>query len=123
MDNYKNKIINESLRGLLLQTDDKQKFIKMMEIMPMVDIKGFIIFNLPGGSMPTNVNSFFDYVEIDEDKRIVFSRYSTIKDCDHDFELCIPENDIKSVTPYDNDGVPTVDVDLGATTIAISFFI
>ena len=113
----------ESFRQLLLHTDDVEKFVKMMEIMPMIDLYGFIIFNIDDAVPATMVNGVFDKAEIDENRTIIFSRKSSIAGLDHDFEVCIPENEIISVGPYEEEGEPTLDVEVGNTIISITFLV
>lgn len=114
----------ESFRQLLLHTDDVEKFVKMMELMPMIDLYGFIIFNIDEDAVPaTIISGVFDSVEIDERRMITFSRESSIAGLDNDFEVCIPESEIISVTPYEKEGEPTLDVEVGNTIISITFLV
>lgn len=122
-DEQERKEMIETFRQLLLHTDDVEKFVKMMELMPMIELYGFIIFNIDDAVPATMVNGVFDSVEIDESRTIILSRESSIAGLDHDFEVCIPESEIISVTPYEKEGEPTLDVEVGNTIISITFFV
>lgn len=122
-DEQERKELIERFRQLLLHTDDVEKFVKMMKLMPMIDLYGFIIFNIDDAVPATMVNGVFESVEIDERRTITFSRESSIAGLDHDFEVCIPESEIINVTPYEKEGEPTLDVEVGNTIISITFFV
>lgn len=122
-DEQERKELIERFRQLLLHTDDVEKFVKMTELMPIIDLYGFIIFNIDDAVPATMVNGVFESVEIDERRTITFSRESSIAGLDHDFEVCIPESEIINVTPYEKEGEPTLDVEVGNTIISITFFV